>query len=102
MTDNKEKRYRLFVCRSNRNLAAQIIDPDSGEIIFGAEDDKLLGKEGVKGKTKVQRAEDFGLKFAEAAKNKKIELVYFDRGNCLFHGRVKAFAQGARKGGLVF
>lgn len=99
---NKEKRYRLFVCRSNRNLAAQIIDPDSGEIVFGAEDGKLLGKEEIKGKTKVQRAEEFGLKFAQAAKSKKVELVYFDRGDCLFHGRVKAFAQGARKGGLNF
>lgn len=59
----------------------------------------MQGKEKMSG---VENAQAFGEKFAKEAVAKKISKVVFDRGGCLYHGRVKAFAEGARKGGLVF
>ena len=97
-----EEGYRLSLSRSNRFLFAQVIELGSGKTILGLSDKKMLdGKETGK-KTKVERANLFGEKFAKEALEKKIKKVIFDRGACRFHGRVKAFAEGLKTGGLEF
>jgi len=92
--------YRLSVNRSSRFLFAQIIDQKNGKTILGRSDKKIAEKDDKK--TKTQKAEEFGLAFAKEAVDKKIKKVVFDRGACCYHGRVKAFAEGVRKGGLLF
>lgn len=94
----KETRLRLTIFRTNRYLFAQIIDA-SGKTVLGISDKKLVKKPK---QTKSQGAKDFGLEFAKLALEKKVKRVYFDRGQHLYHGRVQAFAEGAREGGLEF
>jgi len=82
---------RLCVFRSNRYIYAQLIDDEKGNV-FAA----------VNGEKTVKGASGVGETIAEQAKSKKIEKVIFDRGGYKYHGRVKALAEGARKGGLKF
>ncbi len=91
------KVLRLNVFRSNRELFLQIIDDVKGETLVSAST-KELKKKG----TKVEQGFELGKIIAEKAKDKKISKVVFDRGSCRYHGRVKAVAEGAREGGLVF
>lgn len=91
-------RLRLSVFRSNKHLYAQIIDDKNGETISSASD-KLLDK--LKG-SKTDLAHELGLLLAKKAKDKKITKVVFDKGRYSYHGKVKAFADGAREGGLQF
>jgi len=93
--------FRLSIYRSNRYLFAQIIEAKTGKTVLGLSEKRLLGKQ-VAGKTKTERAEIFGEKFAREATAKKIQPVFFDREGYKYHGRVRAFAEGARKGGLRF
>lgn len=98
------ERPRLAVYKSNRFLTAQVIDDTKGVTLVSAGD---LGKSATsKGKSasggKVARAEDVGKKIAELAAGKKIKQVVFDRAGFLYAGRIKAFAEAARKGGLEF
>lgn len=88
---------RLSVFRSNRDLFLQIIDDVKGVTLVSA-NTKELKKKG----TKVEQGFELGKIIAEKAKDKKISKVVFDRGSCRYHGRVKAVAEGAREGGLVF
>ncbi|MFA5867976.1 MAG: 50S ribosomal protein L18 [Actinomycetota bacterium] len=92
-------RPRLCVYRSNRHIFAQLIDDATGKIILGASD---IGLKGASGKKKTEQAKEVGKHLAEQAKTKKIGKVVFDRGGRLYHGRVKALAEGAREGGLTF
>ena len=93
------QRPRLAVFRSNKGIFAQLIDDDSGRTITGA---SWLGlKKSFKG-NKTEQASEVGKALAEAAKKAGIEAVVFDRGGYLYHGRVKALADGAREGGLKF
>lgn len=96
------QRPRLCVTRSNRNISAQIIDDVAHKTICGA---STLGAEfkkaGVSGST-VEGAEKLGEIIGNLAKEKGITQVVFDRGGHLYHGRVKAVAEGAREAGLVF
>lgn len=94
--------YRLSVYRSNNCLFAQIIDLKTGKTILGLGEKKLLAEKEKESKTKTEKAKMFGTKFAQEALSKKIKKVIFDRGPYLYHGRVKAFAEGAREGGLQF
>jgi large subunit ribosomal protein L18 len=94
--------YRLSVFRSNRYLFAQLISGASGKTVLGLSDKKLLTAAETKGKTKTARAEVFGTKFGAEALKRKIKKVVFDRGCYRYHGRIKAFADGARKAGLEF
>jgi large subunit ribosomal protein L18 len=87
-------RPRLFVFRSNQHIYAQLIDDDKAKILIGASDKDVKLK---KGETK-----QVGQLIAKKAIESKIEAVVFDRGGILFHGRVKALADGAREGGLKF
>jgi len=95
------KRPRLSVSRSSKNIAVQLIDDKKGNTILSVSG-KNLSENEKKGKTKTEIAFLVGEKIAKAAKSKKIQMVVFDRGGNLYHGRVKALAEGARKGGLIF
>ena len=90
---------RLNVFRSNANIYAQIIDDVNGVTLVSA---NTLEKafEGATGN--VEAAKKVGLVLAERAKAKGIEVVVFDRGGYVYHGRVAALADGAREGGLKF
>lgn len=92
-------RPRLSVFRSNRNFYAQIIDDKKAETVAAAN-----GKEvGDAKETKsVKTAEKIGELIAKKAKDKKVKKVVFDKGAYKYHGRVKVFAEAARKGGLEF
>ncbi len=93
------ERPRLVVFRSNKGIFAQLVDDESGRTIAGA---SWLGlKKSFKG-TKIEQAAEVGKAIAAAAKGAGIEEVVFDRGGYLYHGRVKALAEGAREGGLKF
>ena len=93
------ERPRLNVFRSNTNIYAQVIDDVNGVTLASASSlDKAI--EGYGGN--VAAATAVGKLVAERAKAKGIETVVFDRGGYLYHGRVKALADGAREGGLKF
>ena len=90
---------RLNVFRSEANIYAQIIDDVKGVTLVSASslDKSIVGSGG-----NVAAAAAVGKLVAERAKAKGIETVVFDRGGYLYHGRVKALAEGAREGGLQF
>ena len=92
------ERPRLAVFRSNKGIFAQLIDDESGKTLAGA---SWLGLGTFKG-SKTEQAAEVGKAVAAAAKKAGIEDVVFDRGGYLYHGRVKALAEGAREGGLKF
>jgi len=89
---------RLCVFRANKHIYAQLIDDGSGKILASASDLQFKRNKG----TKVQHAMEVGKMIAKEAKSKRIEKVVFDRGGFIFHGRVKAVADGAKEGGLKF
>ena len=94
------ERPRLSVFRSNKEIYAQIIDDKAGTTLVAASSrDKDLASE--KG-SKIEIATSVGKAIAEKSKKAGIELVAFDRGGNLYHGRVKALAEGAREAGLKF
>ena len=92
------ERPRLVVFRSNKGISAQLIDDDTGKTLAGA---SWVGLKSFTG-NKTEQAEQVGKALAAAAKEAGIEAVVFDRGGYLYHGRVKALADGAREGGLKF
>ena len=93
------ERPRLTVRRSNRGIEAQLIDDVDGKTLASA-NHLGLGK-GFKG-TKSEQAAEVGKLLAASAKKAGIETVVFDRSGYLYHGRVKALADGAREEGLKF
>ena len=93
------ERPRLVVYRSNRGIEAQLVDDQGGKTLAAA-NHKALAKS-FKG-SKTDQAAEVGKSLAAAAKKAGVETVVFDRGGFLFHGRVKAFADAAREGGLQF
>ena len=93
------ERPRLCVFRSENNIYAQIIDDVVGCTLVSASSVEK-GFEGNGGN--VDAAKKVGAKVAERALQKGIEEVVFDRGGYIYHGRVKALAEGAREGGLKF
>ena len=90
-------RPRLAVFRSNRGISAQLIDDESGRTLASA---TWKGVEGSGSKT--EQANAVGKALADAAKKAGIDACVFDRAGYLYHGRVKALAEGAREGGLQF
>jgi large subunit ribosomal protein L18 len=96
-------RPRLNVFRSSAHIYAQIIDDVAGHTLVSASDleDEVQQKAGD-GAAKAARATAVGQIVAERAKAAGIDSVIFDRGGFLYHGRVKAVADGAREGGLRF
>jgi len=93
------ERPRLVVFRSNRGIAAQLVDDLEGNTLASA--NHLGLKKTFKG-AKTEQAAEVGRLLAANAKKAGIETVVFDRGGYLYHGRVKALADGAREGGLRF
>jgi large subunit ribosomal protein L18 len=91
------ERPRLSVRRSLKHIYAQIINDATGKTLVHASDSEINGKH-----KKMEAALEVGKLIAERAKAKKIERVVFDRRDKRYHGRVKAVANGAREGGLVF
>jgi large subunit ribosomal protein L18 len=93
------ERPRLAVYRSNRGNEAQLVDDETGRTLASA---SWLGLgKSFKG-DKTAQATEVGKLLAANAKNAGIEAVVFDRAGYLYHGRVKALADGAREGGLQF
>lgn len=96
-------RPRISVYRSLSNIYAQIIDDLQGKTLLAVSSLSPQFKEKYKGTLKKKEvSEKVGLLLAEMAKQKGIEKVFFDRSGYLYHGRIKALADGARKGGLKF
>mgnify|MGYP006268571681 CR=1 FL=1 len=95
------ERPRLNVFRSNAEIYAQLIDDVSGKTLLSA---TSLSKNGddFAGKSKSEVAKEVGKLIAEKAQAAQIKQVAFDRNGYLYHGRVKALAEGAREGGLEF
>ena len=95
-------RYRLSVFRSKKNIYAQIIDDSKGKTLISS---STLDKD-VKSKFKntgnKDAAVETGKILADKAKKKGIKKVIFDRGSYIYHGRIKALADSARKEGLEF
>lgn len=94
------ERPRLSVFRSIKYLYAQVID-DTKAATLVAVSEKELGEKAEK-ESKTQRAKNLGIVLGKKAVKKKIKSVRFDKGSYKYHGRVKAFADGAREGGLQF
>jgi large subunit ribosomal protein L18 len=93
------ERPRLVIFRSNRGIEAQLVDDDAGKTLASAS--HLALAKSFKG-DKTAQAEAVGKALAEAAKKAGVDTCVFDRGGYLYHGRVKALADGAREGGLEF
>ena len=93
------ERPRLNVFRSETNIYAQVIDDTKGVTLVSASslEKSFEGKGG-----NIEAAKKVGQIVAERAKAAGIDAVVFDRGGYLYHGRVKALAEGAREGGLQF
>ncbi len=96
MISGTEARPRLSVFRSNNYIYAQLIDDTKGTTILAVTDSTK------KGGTKVAGATDAGKALATAALAKGLSAVVFDRNGFRYAGRIKAFADAAREGGLVF
>jgi large subunit ribosomal protein L18 len=91
------ERPRLCIFKSLSNMYAQLVDDVSGKTILSV---STLSE--VKGKSGKDAAFEVGKMLAAKAKDKKIEKIVFDRSGYIYHGRVKAVADGAREGGLNF
>jgi large subunit ribosomal protein L18 len=92
------ERPRLVVFRSNRGIAAQLVDDGAGKTLAAASSLHVRNSKG----TKSDQAAAVGKLLAENAKKAGVKSVVFDRGGYLYHGRVKALAEAAREGGLQF
>ncbi len=94
------ERPRLVIYRSLKHIYAQLVDDTTGKVLLGVS----CGSEGVvaDGAGKVGKSKGAGKLLAEKAKAAGITAVVFDRAGYLYHGRVKAVADGAREGGLEF
>jgi large subunit ribosomal protein L18 len=93
------QRPRLVVFRSNKGIEAQLVDDVTGKTLAAAS--WIALKKSFKG-DKSEQAAEVGKQLAAAAKKAGIEACVFDRAGYLYHGRVKALADGAREGGLNF
>ncbi|MGH7571783.1 MAG: 50S ribosomal protein L18 [Gemmatimonadota bacterium] len=92
-----KERPRLVVHRSLKNIGAQLVDDTLGRTIVGVSSLSLR-----QSGTKIEQAQATGKQLAELARERGISRIVFDRGGYLYHGRVKALAEGAREGGLQF
>jgi large subunit ribosomal protein L18 len=96
-------RPRLNVFRSSAHIYAQVIDDNYGRTLVAASDlEEAVRERAGSGATKSARAKAVGEIVGERAKEAGIESIVFDRGGYLYHGRVKAVAEGAREAGLQF
>ncbi len=92
-----QERPRLSVFRSNTGIYGQVIDDVKG-VTIAAASSLELGKKSVN----LENSRNVGKKLAEKALASGVEAIVFDRSGYLYHGNIKAFAEGAREGGLKF
>ena len=92
------ERPRISVFRSNRGVFAQLIDDESGRTLAAVN----WTEDELKSLKRMEQASKAGQLLAERAKAAGVETAVFDRGGYQYHGRVKALAEGAREGGLIF
>ncbi len=97
-----DKVPRLIIKRSLKNLSAQIIDDTQNQILFFLSTLDREVRQSYPCAGNIKAAEFFGNVFARRAKEKGITKIIFDRAGYLYHGRIKAFAEALRKGGLEF
>ncbi len=90
-------RPRLSVFRSLKYIYAQVIDDENGKVLISIDSRKLKGA-----KNNIETAGKIGEQIANLAAKKKISRVVFDKRGYKYHGKIKALAEGARKGGLLF
>ncbi|HMK89406.1 MAG TPA: 50S ribosomal protein L18 [Methylocystis sp.] len=95
-------RLRLSVFRSSKQIYAQIIDDEKGVTLASASSLEKVNRESFKTGANIDAAKIVGKLIAERAVAQGLKTVVFDRGGYMFHGRVKALAEGAREGGLEF
>ncbi|UDL95583.1 50S ribosomal protein L18 [Lichenihabitans sp. PAMC28606] len=95
-------RPRLSVFRSSKQIYAQIIDDANGITLVAASSLEKQNRESLKTGADVEAAKSIGALLAQRAVAAGISEVVFDRGSYMYHGRVKALAEGAREGGLKF
>jgi large subunit ribosomal protein L18 len=97
------ERPRLVVFRSLNNVEGQVVDDTQGLTVVGLSTRSPQLRDGAAdGMSKSDKARAAGKRLAELAREKGVTRVVFDRGGYIYHGRVKAFAEGAREGGLEF
>ncbi len=92
------ERPRLTVYKSNKAIYAQLIDDVKGHTLAAA----TSLEAGKSGNINIKKSREVGKKLAEKARQNGIEAVVFDRNGYIYHGKVKALAEGAREGGLKF
>jgi len=97
-----DARPRVCVYKSIRHIYAQVISDSEGITLASASTLSAGLADEIKNMKGVEAARRVGLSLAKACKEKNINIVVFDRNGFLFHGRVKAVADGAREGGLEF
>jgi large subunit ribosomal protein L18 len=109
MTKKKKKivgtpeKPRLVVYRSIKYIYGQLVDDTHNKILVSASNlSKSLSEKAKKAKTKTDASREIGKALATMAIKKNIKEVIFDRNGYIYHGRVKALAEGAREGGLKF
>ena len=93
-----KERPRLSVFRSNKGLFVQVINDENGTTIASASTSEL----GEKAKLNQENSKNVGKKIAEKALASGVNTIVFDRNGYLYHGNIKALADGAREGGLKF
>ena len=96
------ERPRLIVHRSLKNMQAHIVDDGVGKVLFGVSTLDTDVRAKIKSGGNTAAAAALGERVAAQAKEKGVTRVVFDRGGYLYHGRIKVFAEAARKGGLEF
>lgn len=103
-TRGTAKNPRLSVFRSNKAIYGQLIDDEKGRTLVAVSERELdrKTKKPKNKKTKTEKARLVGELLAQKALKEGIKTVVFDRGPYYYHGRIKALAEGARKGGLKF
>lgn len=96
------ERPRLSIYRSNQNIYAQLIDDLNATTLISCSTLERSMKESLSVSRTIDASRLMGKKLAELSLNKNIKKIVFDRGPYLYHGRIKALAEGARDGGLQF
>jgi large subunit ribosomal protein L18 len=97
----KERALRLSVARSSKHISAQLIDDSRGHTLVSASSLEKEARAELKNGATVEAALFVGKLLAQRALESSLKSAYFDRGAYLYHGRVRAVAEGAREGGLV-
>ena len=95
--------YRLVVFKSNKHIYGQLVDDNKNvTLLSSSSHDNSIDKKDLKGKNKTEISKIVGYMLADKIKDKKIKKIIFDRNGYKYHGRVKALAESARDGGLIF